>query len=339
MSMGFSWRRAGIALASCIGVLLVGYAVLWFVPPATAAPQWGVQFSKMHAEWLGIDWRQAYTALLDEVEVRHLRVGAYWPEIEPTDGVRQFEHLDWLMDEAATRGASVMLAVGRRLPRWPECHVPGWARALPEEVQQERVSALIRDVVTRYRSHPAISMWQVENEPFLTFFGACAPTDPAAFQREIELVRSLDSDHPILVTDSGELSTWMRTAEAGDFLGTTMYRVVWNRLVGYWSYDVLIPPAFYRLKAWLAGKPAARMIVAELQAEPWIPNGDIFSTSLDEQRRSMDADRLRRHAAFAKATGFPQVYLWGAEYWYWLKTARNDASLWEAARGLFQEHG
>lgn len=229
-----------------------------------------------------------------------------------------------------------MLVVGRRLPRWPECHVPDWARSLPEREQQGRIVALMRDVVERYRAHPSLAMWQVENEPFLTFFGECPPPDRTSFEREIALVRALDPSHPILITDSGELSMWMRTAAAGDLLGTTMYRVVWNKLVGYWSYDLLIPPAFYRLKAWLAGKPPDRMVVAELQAEPWIPKGDIFTTALDEQRKSMDAARFRKHIAFARATGFRAVYLWGAEYWYWLKDRQNDASLWEAAREVFR---
>lgn len=332
----FSWKRALLALASCIGVLLIGYVALFFVPAVEREPAWGVQFSKSHAQWLGLDWRVAYTALLDDVGVRHWRIGAYWPEIEPVEGDRRFEDLDWMMDTAAGRGASVVLAVGRRLPRWPECHTPDWARSLPEVEQQQRSLALVRTVVARYRNHPALRVWQVENEPFLTLFGECPPPDFDAFRRTRDLVRSLDASHPILVTDSGELSMWMRTAAAGDLLGTTMYRVVWNRFVGYWRYDLLIPPAFYRVKAWLAGVPAARMVITELQAEPWIPKGNISATSLEEQRKSMDAARFRRHAAFARATGFRDVYLWGSEYWYWLKVAYGDASLWEEARKLFR---
>jgi len=332
----FSWRRAFAALGVVVAVLLIGYGALFLVPPASGTPALGVQFSKIHAQWLGIDWRAAYTALLDDVRVRRVRIGAYWPEIEPTEGAREFADLDFLMDGASARGAAVVLAVGRRLPRWPECHIPDWARTLPETEQRERAIALIRAVVERYRNHPALATWQVENEPFLTLFGECAPTDPTVFRREIALVRALDPQHPVLITDSGELSMWMRTAAAGDFLGTTMYRVVWNPIVGYWSYDAIIPPAFYRLKALLAGKPAARMVIAELQAEPWIPKGDIFSTPLDEQRKSMDAARFRKHIAFAHATGFRDVYLWGAEYWYWLKERHGDPSLWDAARDAFR---
>lgn len=334
--MEFSWRRALKALLVLVLVLVAVYAALWFVPAAQSEPTWGVQFSKSHAQWLRLDWQQAYVALLDDAGARRFRIGAYWPEIELNPGEQDFTDLDWMMDTAAARNATVVLAVGRRLPRWPECHVPDWARSLPEVEQQERITALIRTVVERYRAHPALAVWQVENEPFLTFFGECPSPDPASFAREIALVRELDPNHPILITDSGELSMWMRTAAAGDLLGTTMYRVVWNRLVGYWSYDVLIPPAFYRFKAWLAGKPTDRMVIAELQAEPWIPKGDIFTTSLNEQRKSMDVARFRKHTAFARATGFREVYLWGSEYWYWLKTAHDDPSLWEEARTLFR---
>ncbi|MBI4142591.1 beta-galactosidase [Candidatus Uhrbacteria bacterium] len=330
----FSWKRAHLALAMTVGVLFLGYAILWLFPPATATPEWGVTFSQPHASWLGLNWRDVYGALLDDLHVRHIRTSAYWNWIEDRDDGWRFDDLDWQLDEAARRGATVILAVGRRLPRWPECHVSDWARMLPNVRQQEELLEYVRTVVERYRGHPALARWQVENEPLLSVFGECPPPDRAFLEREIALVRSLDPAHPILLTDSGELSMWMRTAALGDVLGTTMYRVVWNPLVGYWSYDRLIPPAFYRLKALLAGKPASRMIIAELQAEPWIPKGQLRDTPIPEQRSSMDADRLRRHAAFARATGFSEAYFWGIEYWYWLNAKQHDPSLWDAARTI-----
>lgn len=337
MQPKFLWRRASAVLAFVIVFFLAGYAGLfWYQPRASDQMRLGVSFSEPHSQWLGLNWREAYTAVLDDLHVRDLRLAAYWNWIEWPDQQWHFEGIDWQMDEAAKRGATVTLAIGRRLPRWPECHVPDWAKALPEQQQREQVLAYIRAVVERYRNHPALRMWQVENEPLLSVFGECPPPDRAFTEREIALVQSLDKVHPILVTDSGELSLWMRTAAMGDYLGTTMYRVVWNRLVGYWSYDRIIPPAFYRLKAFLAGKRADRMIISELQAEPWVPRGSLFDLPLAEQRRSMDADRLRAHVTFARQTGFSEAILWGAEYWYWLKEKQGDPSMWDAARELFR---
>jgi hypothetical protein len=254
-----------------------------------------------------------------------------WP-----DDRWHFEDFDWQLDAAAQRGAMVILAVGRRLPRWPECHVPEWATALPEERQREELLEHIRVIVERYRNHPALDVWQVENEPLLSVFGECPPPEPAFLQREIALVRTLDTAHPILVTDSGELSTWMRTAALGDQLGTTFYRIVWSPLFGYWRYDYTIPPALYRVKAVLAGKPIDRTIIAELQAEPWVPQGTLREASVEELRRSMDRTRFEQNINAAQRSGIPEAILWGSEYWYWLRERHGDPSLWEAAREVFR---
>ncbi|MDO8425692.1 MAG: beta-galactosidase [bacterium] len=327
-------RRIFLGGAAAFGVLVLTYIALFLVPPAQGTEVIGVHFAPAHAQYLGLDWRAAYRALLDDLGVRRLRLAAYWPEVEPHDGELNFRALDWMMDEAADRGATVVLGVGRRLPRWPECHIPEWARALPDSVQQERIERVITAAVERYRSHPALGMWQVENEPFLAVFGECPALDRASLQREVDIVRALDPGRNVLITDSGELSLWRRASRVGDRLGTTMYRVVWSPVFGYVSYAPFLPAAGYRLKAFLVGMPPERMVIAELQAEPWVQNGDIAGTPIAEHRRSMDAERLRNNVAFARATGFHEVYLWGAEYWYWLKE-QGDASLWDAAREVF----
>jgi hypothetical protein len=334
----FSWSRALVALGLVFIFFLAGFALLWLVPAKRAPTTFGVQFTRAHAEWLGLDWRAAYIAILDDLGAKELRLGAYWNEVQPERERFAWQSLDWMLDRAEERGASVVLAVGQRLPRWPECHVPEWVAALDDMEREAALSTYITEVVERYREHPAIREWQIENEPLLALFGECPDPSLLLLEREVALVRSLDPDRQILITDSGELSFWMRTASVGDVLGTTLYRIVWNPFVGYVNYNFIIPPAFYRLKAWLAGKRVENMIVAELQAEPWIPQGDIIDTSLDEQRESMNANLLSANIVVARATGFSRVYLWGAEYWYWLQERHGDASLWNAARGVFADY-
>ena len=39
----------------------------------------------------------------------------------------------------AEEGADVIFGVGRRLPRWPECHVPGWAIDMSWEDQKSEI--------------------------------------------------------------------------------------------------------------------------------------------------------------------------------------------------------
>lgn len=293
---------------------------------------WGVYFSKAHSEYLGLKWQETYQALLDELGVRYLRLSAYWNEIEKEKGKYDFSSLDWMMDEAAKRGAKVILGSGRRLPRWPECHFPEWAKNLE---QKEFKNALLKfhdKVIERYKNHPALEMWQVENEPFVGFFG-CPASDESLVKKEIEAVQQIDPNHQIFITDSGELSFWLKTASLGDFFGTTMYRVVWNKYIGYWNYNYLVPPVFYRFKAWLAGKPADKIFVSELQAEPWAEEG-ILELPLEEHKKSMSLKDFKANVNFAQRTGFRRAYLWGAEYWYWMKE-NGDSLLWEEANLMF----
>jgi len=296
-------------------------------------PVFGVSFAPIQAEYLGLDWRQAYTVLLDELGVRNLRIAAYWNRLEPVPGRYDFSELDFQMNEAAKRGAKVVLVVGRRLPRWPECHVPDWAKSYSELAIQTHIFSLVENVVERYKNHPSLKYWQVENEPFLTIFGICPEIKREFVQNEIALVRQLDPSHPLFTTDSGELASWLRTAHLGDLFGTTMYRSVWHPYLGYVHHTNSIPASYYRLKAFLVGKSADKIIISELQAEPWAPTG-LAEASVEEQFKSMDSAFFAQNIKFAQKTGFPEIYLWGAEWWYWLKL-QGHPEFWEIAQTLF----
>jgi len=49
----------------------------------------------------------------------------------------------------------------------------------------------------------------------------------------------------------------------------------------------------------------------------------------------MDIEQFRKNIEFAKNTGIDTFYLWGAEWWYWLKEKQNDSRIWNEARNLF----
>jgi len=106
----------------------------------------GVTFSQVSAEEMDIDWQEAYISILDDLGVKKLRLIAYWQKIEPNEGEYSFDDLDWQINEAEKRDAQVILAVGRKLPRWPECHVPEWARGLDESEQQEKLLSLLTQI-------------------------------------------------------------------------------------------------------------------------------------------------------------------------------------------------
>ncbi len=247
-----------------------------------------------------------------------MRLSASWNLIEKNPGKWDFTELDWQMAEAAKRGAKITLAIGQKTPRWPECHTPDWAQKLSDQEFNSALADYVSKIVERYRNNKALEIWQVENEPFLPFGNYCRPFSKSQLTEEISLVKKMDPVHPTLTTDSGELSFWQDTARAADLFGTTMYRVVWNKTLGYVNYE-WAPPLFYRSKLAAAGRSANTAYVMELQAEPWIPDNDLFNVALAEQYKSMSLAQLDKNVNFARRVGLPRAYLWGAEWWYWLK--------------------
>ncbi|MCX6795987.1 MAG: beta-galactosidase [Candidatus Falkowbacteria bacterium] len=296
---------------------------------------YGVTFSSYQAKSLGLDWQDLFTKILDELKVRKIRLSAYWNEIEPQPGNYHWQELDWEIQEAGKRNAQIILAVGGRLPRWPECHFPGWANDLPKEERQAKTLQYIAETVNHYKGYANIVAWQVENEPFLIKFGECPPLDKDFLDQEIALVRSLDNRRQIVLTDSGELSLWLPAARRADIFGTTMYRDTYSKVLGSYVHYPLTP-GFFRFKkniVSLFAHPQKWMII-ELQAEPWGPV-QYQDLSPIEREQTMNLQKFKDILEFSRLAGFKEFYLWGVEWWYWEKAQNNNDGLWSEAKILF----
>src|SRR3989338_8536490 len=316
--------------------------ILWFFSlnwdfSGGQRPIFGVTFSQKYALDLELDWQKTYLAILDELKVTHLRLIAYWDEIEKNQDNFDFTDLDWQIKQANKRGAKIVLVVGRRAPRWPECHDPVWLKNLaPLAIQQQQIE-FIKAVIKRYQDNQMISAWQIENEPLFAWFGQCPKPSKQFLIQEISTVRSLDS-RPTIITDSGELNHWQSAASVTDILGTTMYRIVWNKKTGFFDYWFL-PPAFYHYKAEITKffhRNLEKVIVTELQMEPWTMDRRMVELSLTDQEKSFNLARFKDNITYVKKTGFPEVYLWGVEYWYWLKE-KGQPAIWQEVKKLWAE--
>ena len=320
--------------------LVIGLPILIFVAwlfigkaPQAQDIKWGISFSQKQSDLLGISWQDTYLAILDDLKVRHLKVTAYWDIIEREPENYFFDDLDFQVKEAQKRNVNLTLAIGRKVPRWPECHVPEWAKSREEKKQQESVLKLIEKIVLRYKDYKNIWAWQVENEPFFPF-GDCPETEESFLKKEIDLVKKLDPERPIIISDSGSNRFWIKTAMLGDMVSFSLYRKVWfHNLNAYVEYP--FPAVFYWRKNQIIKTVfQKRVICGELQAEPW---GNTLLDNLppEEQKKTMDLEQFRKNIKFAKETGFDEFYLWGAEWWYWLKIKQNDSGIWDEARELF----
>lgn len=318
-----------IVAAILIASLVVGMQVLSFAPPSPV--RYGVTFSPEYARYLGIDPQKTFSTIIDEWGFKDVRLAAEWDTVEPVKGKFNFTELDALMNQSAKGGVKVILAVGQKTPHWPECHLPVWTDTLSESEYAAARNQYITTVVERYKNHPALEIWQVENEPLLDF-GNCPPFSLTDLKAELALVKKLDPAHGTLVTDSGEINSWQTTARIGDYFGTTLYKVVWNKYTGYLHYD-WFPPSWYRVRTWLAGRSPATAFVIELQAEPWLPDKPITEVSFEEQDKSMSIERFKKNVAFANRVGYSRIYLWGAEWWY-LQAVQGRGEFAEYAKSL-----
>ena len=300
---------------------------------ATGVKSFGTTFSIKYAKDMELDWREAYLAVLDDLKVKRLRIPAYWDEIESEEGRLNFDDLDWQLVEAGERDVKVVVSIGYRLPRWPECHIPAWAKDKSRADFEDDALDYLKTTIERYRSNHAVTYWQIENEPFLRGFGECPKFSAEFLDKEIALARSLDP-RPIIISDSGELSLWFQAAKRADIFGTTMYRTIWNKYLGYFNYP--LPPEFFHFKANIVRSfgTMRRAIVIELQAEPWGPKM-AYDLSPEEEANSFSPEKFRDNIEYAQAVGFPEVYLWGAEWWYW-KKQNSDSRYWEIAREVFK---
>lgn len=335
------WLKIFASLFAIIGIIWLGVTAYARSIPIDVNRDitWGVTFSEKFSRRLGLDPKENLHAILQDLHPKNIRLVAYWDEIEPSPGIFDFSSLDWQLDVAALTNTHVILAMGMRVPRWPECFMPAWALGLSAQDRENAIRSYSAEIIKRYRGRPEIMIWQVENEPFLVF-GFCPVRSNNSLEEEISLVHSLDN-RPVLITDSGEFGTWYRAAKLGDVFGTSLYRKVYPPSAGPYigELDYPLSPSFFRLKEkiirFLLHDYAKPFIVIELQSEPW-GKVEIPLLSVGEQVSLFTPDYFKETIEYAKETGFSDYYMWGAEWWYAMKIKNNDSRYWEIAKNLLR---
>lgn len=330
--------RVALLLFGVALVFLSAVAAFLFVGEAEPAEHitWGVTFGHSQAEDLGLDWQETYLALLDDMGVRNVRIPLYWDELEREPNEFDFSAWDWQFAELEKRGGKAIVAVGFKLPRWPECRFPQWLETNDPVKWEQKLYRMLRAAVMHYKNNPAVWAWQVENEPLLRF-GICPGRDYARLDAELNLIREIDPSRPIILSDTGENSAWIEAGKRADIIGSSLYRIIHNPTLGYVHYPYQ-PVMYARKKAWAQWLfPHVEVIFTEVQAEPWVISPPISNWPLDAQYQTMNPERFRDTVEYVRHTGFDTAYFWGAEWWYWAKVKGNDPGIWNEAKKLFNE--
>ncbi len=217
--------------------------------------------------------------------------------------------------------------------------MPDWAASEPASVWQPQLENFMTVVVNRYKNSPSLHAYQVENEYFLQGFGTCTNFSRQRLVDEYNLVKRLDPQHIAIVGRSNNaLGTPLGQPQPDEF-SISIYKRVWDAAFTHRYLEYPFPAWYY---AFLAGvqkiTTGKDMVIGELQAEAWPPHGQgIAQTSLAEQSKSIDAQRLKDRFEYGKATGMKTIDLWGAEYWYYRLQVLHDPSLWNVAKNAYAE--
>ena len=330
--------RILLALLAVIIITPIIFFILVKPEPAEKI-NYGVTFSSKYASDLGLDWQKAYLAILTELKPKYVRLVAYWDEAEPLPDVYNYTDIKWQLAEAQDRNVKVILTMGYKVPRFPECFAPEWWNTIEDaDLRNQALYEYIKQTTTELKGYEAIVMWQVENEPFFPF-GFCKKITKETLENEVKVVRSIDP-RPILVQDSGEGGFWFPTYQTADYLGISMYRRIWydfwKLLLGksiYFQYP--LAHWSYKVKSVVVGVPMERIYVTELQAEPWGPTINSKLTS-EEKAKTMSKEQFLETINYAQKSGFANIYFWGVEWWLWEKDYNTNPYFWETGKAIIQ---
>lgn len=336
------WWTKLVILLTTIAVFLVGssYGIAqWYIYTQKDKEfKFGATFIPSYARYFDLEPESTLQAMIDDLNIRHFRITSYWSEIERTPGQYDFTELDWQFNKIQDAGGTVSLTLGLRQPRWPECHMPAWAEKQAKEQWYPQLKTFIGKVVERYKDHPSLETYQLENEFFLKAFGICPDHSRDRLVDEFNYVKRLDPNTPIIVTRSNNAWGWPIYAPIPDISGVSIYKRVWDKTITKRYFEYPFPAWFY---AFLAGGnkiiTGKDLMVHELQAEPWGPNKGIKDISIKEQNKSLSPKRLTDRIRYGKATGMREIDLWGVEMWYWRKVKLHDPSLWEAGKAAIRD--
>ena len=332
------WKKVISVIAALLIVSLAAmYGIArWYIYQQSSQPlNLGVSYISDYARYLGLDPKQTLDATINDLGSKNIRFVSYWSNIESTKGQYDFSDLDWQFRMAEKANVHIILSIGLRQPRWPECHMPTWAMNEPKSMWLPQLEKFTKTTIDRYKNSSALQSYQLENEFFLKAFGRCTDYSRERLVEEYNFVKKADPSHPIIVSRSNNAIGLPIGAPTPDLYGISVYKRVWDKTITHRYFEYPFPAWFY---AFLAGAGEIvthkNMIIHELQAEPWPPNG-IANASPTEQDKSMNATRLKSRFQYAEATGMKSIYFWGSEWWYYRKVKLNDPSDWNVAKEEF----
>lgn len=294
----------------------------------------GASLSVKQCRDLGLEPNRVLGKAIHELGLRRFRFMSYWDEVEAVHGEFDFKLLDKMIAHVEHNGGQVTLCIGARQPRYPECHIPGWAKKLDKSKRDTALLEYIKVVVNRYKDNTTVISWQLENEAFNRGIGECIDFDRQRLIKELKVVKKHDHFRPVIMTTSNTWSLPIRAPKA-DLVGISLYMHQWGKRGLSKRHR---PALFHAFRSWLIKElTGAAVFCHELQLEPWGPRAT--QDLNDEQQEELFAPGdIPRYIDYAIRTNCQTIDMWGLEWWYWRKTQRKDARYWNTVKRAIEEY-
>ena len=297
----------------------------------------GSTLSSHYAHELGLDPLQLIHEAA-QMGLRLIRLGAYWNQIEIHKGEYDYRELDAHMDTCGRLGLQVILTIGAKAPRWPEFYIPPFYDHKNQRAYEDALSAYITVTIDRYKNHPSIIIYQVENEPLDPSGPQGGVISHSLLQNEIDHIKQCDPLKKIMVTfwanDLIKRHAYTSPLHQVDIVGLDLYAKVphQNRWGGRSFCGITGDIQTLQKYALRFG---TTLCITELQAEPW-ESGIIRPNPIDPLKGYTPTD-IETHYNHCVKLVPSFVLLWGMEWWYAAARVGNTAWI-ERVRALIQTH-
>src|SRR3989338_2175973 len=111
-----------IFLISAVIITAIAAVVFFYFfigkAPKQTSITWGVDFSQMQAQSLGLNWKETYSAIIDDLGVKNIKIHTQWDWVEGREGSYYFDDIDWQLTQAKNKGVKIIYVVGMKSGRW-----------------------------------------------------------------------------------------------------------------------------------------------------------------------------------------------------------------------------
>ena len=127
-----------ITLAIILAIIVAVFCYFYVgKAPVPKNVTWGVDFSQMQAQSLGLDWKQTYSAIINDLGAKNIKIHTQWDWIEGKKGEYYFGDTDWQLNQAKENGVKQFILISSLAVTKPEHPMNKYGQVLMMKLEGE----------------------------------------------------------------------------------------------------------------------------------------------------------------------------------------------------------